>query len=347
MFRRFLLLTGWLLAIAVQGTAADPVLYAPMERDEVRLRLLAWAAEQPERDAARAGQVKQLWDGLDPTAPADRVLEALVTSFAIYDVPTARLLDDCRLPAQSLGAPPVDAIRRPGLGDFYLHNMRLYTGRYYVDRMMYDEAWELLESIDPHQLVDPASLWFYRAVAGLQLLQVKEASAAVDQLLKNTAGVPVRYSQTARLMQAELAGLQENPLGETARLMSDSERRLDLGRSGEKVQEVQEKIVANLDELIKKIEQQGGGGGGGGSSSGGDNQGQANPADDSRVKGSTAPGLTDPKSLSKQGKWGDLPEKEQAKAQNLINRNFPSHYRQAIESYFKKLSNRPAQPARD
>jgi hypothetical protein len=107
------------------------------------------------------------------------------------------------------------------------------------------------------------------------------------------------------------------------------------------VQGVQERIVSELDELIKKIEaqQSGGGGGGGNSSNSNDSSG---PAGDSSVKGATAPGETDKKKFSKEGQWGDLPEKEQAAAKNLINRNYPAHYRQAIETYFKKLANRPA-----
>jgi len=68
----------------------------------------------------------------------------------------------------------------------------------------------------------------------------------------------------------------------------------------------------------------------------------SSPADDSVIKGSTAPGETDDKKFSKEGKWGDLPAKQQAAAKNLINRNFPSHYGNAIEKYFKKLSGRPA-----
>ena len=58
----------------------------------------------------------------------------------------------------------------------------------------------------------------------------------------------------------------------------------------------------------------------------------------------TAPGETDKKKFSKEGQWGDMPDKQQAEAKNLINRNFPSHYRQAIETYFKKLANRTAPP---
>lgn len=341
---KFLLLLLAGLTSTVGVCAAETVVLAPMEVDEARLHVLAWVAEQPAKDAARSERLKALWAGLEPGASADRLLEVVVQSFAMFDEPTARLLEECRLPALSVTPPSADVLKRPGLEEFYLQNLRLYYGRYLADRLMYDEASEVLQSADARQVVDPASLLFYRAVAAQALLEVKPALAAIDQLLKHTEGVPVRYRQTAILMQAELSELEEKSLGEIARLMSDSERRLDLGRSGEKVQGVQDRIIADLDELIKKIEQQQGGGGGGGGSSGNSNESNS-AADDSRVKGTTAPGEVDKKDFSKQGRWGDLPEKEQAKAQNLINRNFPSHYRQAIESYFKKLANRPAKPA--
>ena len=207
---------------------------------------------------------------------------------------------------------------------------------------MFDEAWEILKSVDAHQTVDPSSLFFFRAVAAQGTLELKPALEAIDNLLTNTERVPVRYSATASLMQADLQGLQEKSLGEIARLMADSERRLELGRAGEKVQGVQERIVANLDEIIKKIEQQQSGGGGGGGGQGGNNNNPGGAADDSRVKGEEAPGETDKKRFETKGSWGNLPEKDLAKAKNDLNKNFPSHYEQAIEKYTKKLAGRLA-----
>jgi hypothetical protein len=195
--------------------------------------------------------------------------------------------------------------------------------------------------VDIKEAVDPACLLFHKAVAAQALLEIKPALESLDALLTRTENVPIRYSATAILMQAELQNLREKSLGEVAKLMSDSERRLDLGRAGEKVQGVQDRIIANLDELIKKLEAQGGGGGGGGSGQNNSNQ-SGSPANDSQVKGSTAPGTTDPKKLSKEGAWGNLPEAEQAKAKNMIYRNFPSHYRHAIDAYSKKLAGRAA-----
>lgn len=150
----------------------------------------------------------------------------------------------------------------------------------------------------------------------------------------------------AKLMQRDLQETEEETLGSVSRLMRDSERRLDLGRGGQKVQKVQDEIVATLDDLIKKAEQQQSGGGGSGSGQNNSNQ-SGSPAEDSTLKGATAPGEVDQKELKKQGGWGSLPPKEEARAKNLLNKEFPVHYQQAVEQYFKKLANRRAPAERE
>lgn len=334
--RRLLMIASAALACQAGSAFAAEEVYAAPRVDDVRGKVLVWAAEQPGVDAAKQAALQQIWTG-DTPLPADELLDRVIESFSVLHEGVARLID----PARS--AEPV-AISMELLGQgtpFFKANIGLYVGRLYIERRMYDEANEVLTAVDIKEAVDPACLLFHRAVASQALLEIKPALESLDALLKRTENVPVRYSATAVLMQTELQNLQEKSLGEVARLMSDSERRLDLGRAGEKVQGVQDRIIANLDELIKKMEAQGGGGGGGGAGQNNSNQG-GSPANDSQVKGATAPGLVDPKKLSKQGAWGNLPEKEQAKAKNIIFRNFPSHYRHAIDAYSKKLATRTA-----
>jgi hypothetical protein len=124
--------------------------------------------------------------------------------------------------------------------------------------------------------------------------------------------------------------------------MSDVKRRLTLARAGQKTQKVEKEIVDILDEMIKNMEDQanGGGGGGGKGKTGSKGNQSINAAQDSRVKGSTAPGEIDKKKMKAGATWGNLDEKERAKVKNLISRDFPAHYRQTIEEYFKKLATR-------
>jgi hypothetical protein len=145
----------------------------------------------------------------------------------------------------------------------------------------------------------------------------------------------------ASLMQFDLEALRDQSLDEVARKMTDVERRLGLGRTGEKVQKKEDEIIVTLDELIKKIEEQQGGGGGGGGAGGNSNR-SSSPAQDSSIKGSTAPGKIDPKKFANEKEWGDLPPRARAKAKDELARKFPAHYKDAIENFTKQAANRPA-----
>lgn len=325
---------------AAPAVAADPVaghVYRAPATDTVREQLLRWAHSRPAATDAQLTELRQMWD--NPTAiPADALLDKVVRSFAVLDEEAAKLVSELQLDHPPLLA-PLSQRWKEGQDPFYVANIGLYIGTQLVRLRMFDEGLETLKAVDAEQVVDPAGLFFYQAVAAQAVLELQPALDALEQLLEHTEGSPVRYTVTATLMRAELERLEQKSLGEIARLMADSERRLDLGRAGERVQGVQERILKTLDELIKSLEdnsQQ---------DDSGSNQAQgggAKPADDARVKGSTGKGESDPKQFSKDGRWGDLPEKEQAQAKNILNRDFPAHYRQAVDSYLKKLANRPA-----
>jgi hypothetical protein len=329
------------LVMTISVQAANEV-YAPMKLDDARSQVLAWAASRPSVTEQQQRDLTAIWGTELPSDDADRILELVVRSFATIDADAGKLVAACNASAAILLPPDGNFLKQPSRDAFETANLRLFYGRYLVERRMFDEALEQLIAIDPRQVVDPASLFFFKAVAFQGVLEIKPALLALEQLLKNVERVPVRYSATATLMQADLQGLEEKSLGEIARLMSDSERRLDLGRAGEKVQGVQDRIISELDEIIKKIEQQQGGGGGGGEGEGGNSNESSNPANDSSVKGTEAPGDVDKKKFAKDGQWGNLPAKEQAKAKSDLNRNFPSHYQRAIDQYFRKQSERTA-----
>ena len=107
------------------------------------------------------------------------------------------------------------------------------------------------------------------------------------------------------------------------------------------MQKVQEEIVESLNEIIKQKEQQANPQAQPGQGDNNSNR-STGPADDSGIKGATAPGNVDKKNLKKQGAWGGLQDKQIERAKATLNRDFPSNYREAVEQYFKKLANRPA-----
>lgn len=323
-------------------TLAASEMYATPSAEAVRSRALEWVESHATADVTRRAEIEQIWSDAGEGLPARVLFDKLIDTFCVADDETREFVASCRLIDSPLRQPEPALLTGDNADSFYEANLTLFYGRYLAQRRMYDEALDVLGRVDPGQVVDPATCFFYKAVCQHQLLLKDETRASLEQLLNDTENVPVSYSTLAELMKYDLSEFDEKTLGEVARKMRDSERRLDLGRGGQRVQKVQSEIVATLDEIIKKMEQNSGGGGGGSAAQGRNNR-STSPAQDSRVKGSTAPGEVDERKLTQQGGWGALPPKEEARAKNLINQKFPAHYREAVESYFKKLAKRRAE----
>ena len=102
------------------------------------------------------------------------------------------------------------------------------------------------------------------------------------------------------------------------------------------MRKVEDGVIESLDKMIKKIEdqqqkqQQ--------SESGSDSIRSSSPAPDSRPLGGKGPGEVAKKNIGSGSGWGNLPPKEREEAMQEIGRDFPSHYRDAIEQYFRRLA---------
>jgi hypothetical protein len=220
--------------------------------------------------------------------------------------------------------------------------VRTWLGRKLVRHRLYDEALPAIAEVDPVESIDPAATLFYRGASYHALLMKDEALADLRRLLENEADCPVRYSRTAQMMVADIKPLKEDSLDEISRIMTDVSRRLDLGRTDEEVKDREQKIIDKLSKLIEKLEeqqqqqqqqQQSGGGNGGGNQ-----DGQASPMDDSRIAGASGSGDVDRKKIEELDGWGNLPPAERQQAIQQISRDLPTHYREAIEAYFRKLA---------
>ena len=331
---RGIAILGVLLGMnSIVPAADDDPLFAPMKADLARTKTLDWAAAQGLTDRNQIEAIGKLWAIGEDTPSAENVLARVVRTFSMTSPAVSRLVQSCQ--QGSTQRLELDLITASDADPFFATNLKCYVGRSMTQMEMYDEALELFSRVDQSQVVDPASFFFFKAVCEHSLLQKQAGLATLKNLLKNTTEVPVRYRSVAELMQSDLQALKEKSLDEVARMMSDVERRLGLGRGGERVQKVEEEIIASLDELIKKAEQQQGGGSG---QAGGN--APSSPAQDSRVKGSTAPGEVDERDIGKKSGWGSLPPKARARARNLIDRELPPHYRSAIEQYLRKLAAR-------
>ncbi|HEX4590968.1 MAG TPA: hypothetical protein VH120_13615, partial [Gemmataceae bacterium] len=216
-------------------------------------------------------------------------------------------------------------------------------------KRVYEEALEALKTAVPEQVADPAGYYFHKAVAEHALMQKKEAAHSLARLIDDVADCPERYKMVGTLMFLDMQSWKDDQkdLTNIARLMDNSERRLDLARPGQKTQEIQKKIVFRLDELIKDVENQMKNGGQTACPNPGRQPGQGSNqpnqhAPDSTIMTNSGPGVVDQKKLQNlAANWGKLPEKERAKAMMELTKDLPPRYREVIENYFKTLARGP------
>lgn len=192
------------------------------------------------------------------------------------------------------------------------------------------ETTEFLEKAESARV---AEFWFYRAVAEHQLIMKEECSTSLTRL-EALETVPVRFSSLAKLMRKDLETLKEESLEMVSRRMKSVERRLDDGAAGEKVQKSEEEIVKMLDDMIDEMEEQA--------------QKQktqisrrlkpGKPMKDAKIAGGNGPGNVTRRDLKYGENWGTLPEKEREAVLQQLGRDFPPHYRDAIEQYFKRMA---------
>lgn len=305
----------------------------------VREQVLSWVSEG-RADKSSLAAAEHQWQP-DSAASGEPLLD-LVCQVLVLGEPRAKLLvETCALPRQQIALPESAWLDDPALPEFVRGNLRLYYGRWLVQEMLYDEAAEQLAGVKTEDVADPAALLFYKAVVAHRTLARDEGLATIARLLENEAQLPRRYASLARLMQADLDGLKEDSLDHIARRMEDIRRRLDLGRAGPKVREVEDGVIASLDKLIEEMEKQaeaaaaaaaaGGSGGSGG-------QTPSTPAPDSKPLGGKGPGEVTKKPIGEGSGWGNLPPKERDEALQQIGQEFPAHYRDVIQQYFRRLA---------
>lgn len=303
--------------------------------------------QTPTRETARAAlreslgdlpDTERLWD--DQAADARTELE-IIAQVVQTAVPTlAPLLAVCSSSQPPAELPSTEPLRDPKLPAYVRHNCRLIYGRWLATRNYFDESLEQLESLSPSDVADPAGLLFYRAVAEYRLMKYGDCTKTLSLLLQNESQVPRRYLTTAKMMLADLQTAGQHPLDEVARLMDSVRVRLDLGRAGKRVRKEEDDVIAKLDQQIEKIEQASQAAAAAAAAAG---QGPANgrpatPMADSLPIGGSGPGNVQPKHLGEEFDWGNLPPKQREEALQQLSKELPSHYREVVEQYFRKLA---------
>ena len=360
--RQILVALVALLAVAGQVATAAPTREpgaAASDRDlerpaswsipspaDVRRQLIAWldamaaAGKLPEADGIA---IRQAWPEQEPADSVADLLDRVMDSFSRVDARCAALRRSVADGRAATEPAPADVawLADPATDAFQRDAVRLWLGRERVRRDRFDEGLVLLADLDPATAIDPASLLFHRAACQHWLLESDVAVESLDRLLERSGEIPVRYERVAKLLRADIAALEDESLDHIARRMRDITRRLDLGRAGPKTLAVQDGVIDSLDKMIKSIEQQqqqqqqqsqGAGGAGGGRS------GNGTPMDDSRIAGGKGPGEVTKRDIGDSDGWGKLPPHKREEALQQIGREFPAHYREAIEQYFKRLA---------
>ncbi|MEQ8211139.1 MAG: hypothetical protein RH917_15030 [Lacipirellulaceae bacterium] len=321
--------------IAQAELSFDPTWDIPTA-DKVKQEVTRWAA-MADLEKQQLDQLLSNWSQSENTPSI--LLEKVVESFALTEPRVAELLKLCREPYTEPPLPDTawlndEPLDEQGLSKFLRANVSLYYARWLAQHRLYDETIVLLESIKPAEVIDPAALFFYRAVAYQQVVKPDLARAEIVRLLEREEEIPRRFQQVARLLERDLANLDDESLGKVAKQMDDVGRRLSLGRAGRQVQVIEDDVLDALDKLIKQAEEQ-------------QKQQQSSasppsqsdkPMEDSRPTELKAPGRVDAKDIGKKAGWGDLPPKEREQALQQIGRDFPAHYREVIEEYFRELA---------
>jgi hypothetical protein len=299
---------------------------------EIKAQIDQWLEDRQADETTRA-RVETVWSEEMASVLAMETLDRLATTIALVDETTVALVDMCGQGQPSLVPANFDFLQDTGLPPLVRNNLRLYYARWLAQQEFYDESLAQIADLKPEDVADPASLLFYQGICHHRLLQKDECLASLAKLLENKGQIPKRYETLAMLMEADLSPLKTDSLDEIARLMDDIERRLGFGRAGTRVREEEDDVIAKLDKMIEELQkqQQQASGSGGGQQSG-------QPMQDSMPGGGSGPGEVEQRRIGSRAGWGDLPPKQRQEALQQIAKGLPSHYRQVIEEYFRKLA---------
>jgi hypothetical protein len=348
---RSLLAAALATGLAAPVTAAEPTKVTPFGFSTLK-------AATPEAAKVKAEAWLKSVGKFDQTAfdnvwnKAERsVLDRVADTLALGNADAGALLADLRK-ADTPAPPVVPAVLKDAKQDpFFRANLAVAFAKAAGAKKAYEEALEALAGVTPEPAVDPASYFFYKAVAEHALMKKEAAVGTVERLVKDVPDAPDRYKVIGILMSFELQGWSPDPkdFSNIERLMDNSGRRLDLSRPGEITQDYQKKIVFRLDELIKEMEnksksssQCNGGNCPNGGQPGNNPGNTVNPnqnAADSFIMGGAGAGKVDERALRKYAEnWGGMPPEERKRVVEELTRDLPPKYKPMIDEYFKSLN---------
>ncbi|MGL6197239.1 MAG: hypothetical protein ACRC2T_20705 [Thermoguttaceae bacterium] len=340
-------LVKWLETGAASPEIRERVLAAWPTEESTDLNLTASEpdsqSEEPKSSASPTSQ--------EPIVSPEILFERTLGSMKIASPEVAGFIDTCNslqwneLPfGKKLVLPPLPEPFRnpdPSVPPRLTGALKMCLIQRLIRCGYYDEALVLLREMNPENSIDPLAVLFCTAIACNELMLKDEGLDAVkqfNQLLESTPTYTPAYSrrfaEVIKLLRNELDAIEKDKEKPTniSRRMQDIQRRLGLGDTDKNVQEVERGVIESLDKLIEKLEQQQ-------KKMRGSQGGQGNnPADFSQILKQKGPGNVTDKPIGSESGWGDLPPKEREEALMRIEKEFPSHYRDIIEQYFRQMS---------
>ena len=338
------LVVVWMLALAVccpcivslaDDAFGPTATWKPVPQSAVKAQLDQYL-QSKKQISEQLKQIEAVWTEAPEALEVD-TLELIAKSLAMVDPQVQGLLAHCKRPFKVGPQPEFPWLLEKETPPLVRNNMRLYYGRWLAQQQMDDDAALLLVGMEPEQVVAPTQLLFYQAVVHHRLVNTKESKQAAIKLLERESELPKRYQEIANLMKNDLKEIEYDSLDHISRRMRDIRRRLELGQAGEKVRTVEDGVIESLDKLIKEMEdqqqqqQQA-------SSGGGPSSPDSKPAQNSQVAPLKGAGRVDRKDIGDSSDWGSLPPKEREAALQQIGKEFPAHFRDAIEQYFRKIA---------
>ncbi len=310
---------------------------------DVETQINAWSNDL-KIDKVLKDKIKSVWKESPQPTTGPELLDRAIVCISIAHPEIETSLSEIRTKNRLLTAPTFPNLDNDKYTPFVQNNVKLHIGNWLANRDLYDEADKILTSVELSEVVDGASLLFYRGIGQQRLLQKEECIATLEKLLENQDSIPLRFKRVATLVLADLRPLKKNSLDEVSRLMEDIERRQGLYRSGKIVRDEEEDVLAKLEKLIDQMENPEGSDGPKEPGPPGPPQPgvPTDPADDSVLGGEKGAGEVDPKSLDTGKNWGDLPAAKKAESMADLEEGLPAHYRNVITEYLKKLADEDA-----
>lgn len=302
---------------------------------DVRKQLDGWLRDRSLTEEQRRA-VDMIWNEPTSIPSSAELFDRVTRVIALADPTVATWIEHC----QQLSAPEMiqDAqalANDSSLPPFVRHHLELLYLKSFVWLEMYDEAAVHVSRIEFSNVVDPSAFLFYRGIVEYRLRQKEAGLQTLARLLENESILPRRFVNIARLMQADLKAYEEETLDEVARLMDSIRIRLRHGRAGKRVRDEEDAVIAKLDKMIDELEKQRQQMQ---SQSGGGAARPQSPAQDSSLPGARGQGDVDRKDKSGDVDWGNLPPKEREEALQQLGEDYPAHYREVIEEYFRSLA---------